>query len=107
LSSLSEPAPLAGLIVNAKTTSTTRTDTGSRSQRRSLMELTDDTCQWPVGDPSTVDFFFCGAQPLPDKPYCAAHCARASGSTRPCRRRRRRRPTMREIDNQQNGRKHD
>ena len=41
------------------------------------MELTDDTCRWPVGDPSTVDFFFCGAQPLPDKPYCAAHCARA------------------------------
>jgi GcrA cell cycle regulator len=66
-------------VVNAKTQ---LDDPGTdaeipRSQRRSLMELTDDTCRWPVGDPSTVDFFFCGAQPLPDKPYCAAHCARA------------------------------
>jgi GcrA cell cycle regulator len=47
------------------------------SQRRSFLELTDDTCRWPVGDPCNADFFFCGAQPLPDKPYCAAHCARA------------------------------
>ena len=48
-----------------------------RSQRRSLQELTEDTCRWPVGDPRTVAFFFCGAQPLPKKPYCARHCARA------------------------------
>ena len=48
-----------------------------RSQRRSLQELTADTCRWPVGDPRTADFFFCGAQPLPKKPYCARHCARA------------------------------
>jgi GcrA cell cycle regulator len=71
--------PSPAWVVNAKTY---LDDPGTdaeipRSQRRSLMELTDDTCRWPVGDPSTVDFFFCGAQPLPDKPYCAAHCARA------------------------------
>jgi hypothetical protein len=42
-----------------------------------LLELTDDTCRWPVGDPCAADFFFCGAPPLPGKPYCAAHCARA------------------------------
>jgi hypothetical protein len=47
------------------------------AQRRSLLELTDDTCRWPVGDPCAADFFFCGAPPLPGKPYCAAHCARA------------------------------
>jgi len=47
------------------------------AQRRSLLELTDDTCRWPVGDPCAAGFFFCGAPPLPGKPYCAAHCARA------------------------------
>jgi GcrA cell cycle regulator len=46
-------------------------------RRRSLLELTDDTCRWPVGAPGAPDFFFCGAQPLPDRPYCAAHWARA------------------------------
>jgi GcrA cell cycle regulator len=48
-----------------------------RRQRRSLFELSDDTCRWPVGDPRSSRFFFCGAQPLRNKPYCAEHCARA------------------------------
>jgi GcrA cell cycle regulator len=39
--------------------------------------LSDRTCRWPVGDPGNSDFFFCGAQPFRNKPYCAAHCARA------------------------------
>jgi GcrA cell cycle regulator len=47
------------------------------AQRRSLLELSNDTCRWPVGDPERPGFFFCGAVPLPDKPYCAAHCARS------------------------------
>jgi GcrA cell cycle regulator len=48
-----------------------------RRQRRSLLKLNDETCSWPVGDPSSSRFFFCGAPPLRNKPYCAAHCARA------------------------------
>jgi GcrA cell cycle regulator len=48
-----------------------------RRQRRSLFELSDDTCRWPVGDPRSSRFFFCGAQPLRNKPYCADHRARA------------------------------
>ena len=39
------------------------------AQRRSLLELASDSCRWPVGDPSTGDFFFCGAQPLQGTPY--------------------------------------
>lgn len=46
-------------------------------QRKSLVELTSDTCRWPVGDPGTDDFFFCGAKPLDGCPYCAAHSRRA------------------------------
>src|SRR6516162_1432009 len=48
-----------------------------RRLRRSLFELSDDTCRWPVGDPRSSRFFFCAAQPLRNRPYCAEHCARA------------------------------
>ncbi|WP_018980054.1 GcrA family cell cycle regulator [Saccharibacter floricola] len=33
------------------------------------------SCQWPHGDPGTPGFHFCGATPLPGKPYCAEHAA--------------------------------
>ena len=49
-----------------------------RRQRRSLFELSDDTCRWPVGDPRSSRLFFCGAQSLRNKPYCAEHAARAA-----------------------------
>jgi GcrA cell cycle regulator len=45
------------------------------SQRRSFMELTKDTCRYPVGDVGTERFFFCGAVPVDGLPYCAVHCA--------------------------------
>ena len=48
-----------------------------RAQRRPLLGLNDRACRWPVGDPSRSGFFFCGAESLPEKPFCAAHCARA------------------------------
>jgi GcrA cell cycle regulator len=47
------------------------------SQRRSLLELDRRTCRWPIGNPGSPDFLFCGAEPRKGKPYCAAHCARA------------------------------
>lgn len=31
------------------------------------------SCCWPIGDPGTPGFHFCGAVPLPGKPYCAEH----------------------------------
>ena len=34
-------------------------------------------CSWPDGDPGTEKFGFCGHSTLPDKPYCAEHCAKA------------------------------
>jgi GcrA cell cycle regulator len=47
------------------------------AQRRSLFALNDHTCRWPVGEPASPSFFFCGGAVLRNKPYCAAHCARA------------------------------
>jgi GcrA cell cycle regulator len=42
-------------------------------QRRTILELTEDTCRWPIGDPGSSDFFFCGGQSLTGLPYCAHH----------------------------------
>ena len=44
-----------------------------RAKRLSLMELTERTCKWPIGDPATEDFWFCGLPSVPGKPYCEAH----------------------------------
>lgn len=43
------------------------------AQRRSLVELTTETCRWPCGDPREASFFFCGAKPASGKSYCAMH----------------------------------
>ena len=44
-----------------------------RARKISLMELTERTCKWPIGDPATVDFWFCGLPSVAGKPYCEAH----------------------------------
>ncbi|MDR3467713.1 MAG: GcrA family cell cycle regulator [Xanthobacteraceae bacterium] len=43
------------------------------SQRLSILELTEATCHWPVGDPGSAEFFFCGGKSLAGLPYCAHH----------------------------------
>jgi GcrA cell cycle regulator len=39
-----------------------------------LIDLSDETCRWPVGEPGEADFAFCGAAPFKRYPYCVAHC---------------------------------
>jgi GcrA cell cycle regulator len=43
------------------------------SQRVSLLELNEATCHWPIGDPASSEFFFCGGKALTSLPYCAHH----------------------------------
>ena len=44
-----------------------------KAKKLSVMELTERTCKWPVGDPATEDFWFCGLPVQQGKPYCEAH----------------------------------
>lgn len=44
-----------------------------KAKKLGLMELTERTCKWPVGDPATEDFWFCGLPVQSGKPYCEAH----------------------------------
>ena len=42
-------------------------------QRRTILELNEDTCRWPIGDPGSPEFFFCGGNTLNSLPYCSHH----------------------------------
>jgi len=44
-----------------------------KAKKISLMELTERTCKWPIGDPATDEFWFCGLPVQAGKPYCEAH----------------------------------
>lgn len=44
-----------------------------KAKKISVMELTEKTCKWPIGDPATEEFWFCGLPSQPGKPYCEAH----------------------------------
>lgn len=45
----------------------------SISRRLGLLQLTENTCKWPVGDPLSEDFYFCGADTGEASPYCGYH----------------------------------
>ena len=40
---------------------------------KTLEELTDLTCRWPIGHPYEKNFYFCGRKPLEKFPYCKLH----------------------------------
>ncbi|MBB3883010.1 GcrA family cell cycle regulator [Acetobacter oeni] len=65
-----------------KTPPATPKPAASRSAFRSISSALEPrrrgpSCCWPLGDPGMPDFHFCGATPLPGKPYCAEHAALA------------------------------
>lgn len=41
--------------------------------RTSILNLTDQTCKWPIGDPQEAEFHFCGHKPREASPYCEYH----------------------------------
>ena len=43
------------------------------SKKITLLELTEETCKWPTGDPTRPGFSFCGHKAQEDKPYCQFH----------------------------------
>ena len=43
------------------------------AKKLNLMELTERTCKWPIGDPATENFWFCGHSSEQGKPYCSTH----------------------------------
>jgi GcrA cell cycle regulator len=58
-----------------------------RATRISIYELTKKTCRWPIGEPQSPDFCYCGGQALEGLPYCGHHCRMAYPAGSPARRR--------------------
>ena len=48
-----------------------------------MMELKPGQCRWPIGDPDSENFHFCGRQVFTGKPYCYEHCKQAYQFTAP------------------------
>lgn len=44
------------------------------SERVTIMELKESMCRWPLGDPTTAEFRYCGAKSETGAPYCTYHC---------------------------------
>jgi GcrA cell cycle regulator len=54
-------------------------------QRKTLLELGNETCRWPYGDPGDPDFYYCGgagADLTENRPYCSAHMRLAAAPPR-------------------------
>ncbi|SIQ97775.1 MULTISPECIES: GcrA family cell cycle regulator [unclassified Bosea (in: a-proteobacteria)] len=43
------------------------------SERVTIMDLREYMCRWPMGDPTTAEFRFCGARSQTGLPYCTHH----------------------------------
>jgi GcrA cell cycle regulator len=67
-----EPAPMTEERLEALAN---LAELDKKARRLSLMELTERTCKWPIGDPTDEDFHFCGHPAAAGRPYCSAHCA--------------------------------
>lgn len=46
-------------------------------RRLTLLQLNEQTCKWPIGDPLSAEFYFCGQHSGEGRPYCEFHSRRA------------------------------
>ncbi len=40
-------------------------------------DIREGACRWPLGDPASEDFVYCGVQTAKGRSYCAGHCRMA------------------------------
>lgn len=90
----SAPAPKkaapAPKTAKAKTTAAAPTTKGGKSLTKNLAmhqriiqhslemaNLKPNQCRWPIGDPDSENFHFCGETVFVGKPYCYEHCKQA------------------------------
>ena len=43
------------------------------SERVTIMELRESMCRWPLGDPTSAEFGYCGTRAITGLPYCPHH----------------------------------
>ena len=42
-----------------------------------LEEINESACRWPIGDPTSEEFAYCGIQSAKGRSYCPGHCRMA------------------------------
>jgi GcrA cell cycle regulator len=50
---------------------------------KTLVDLEHHDCRWPIGEPRSADFHFCGQPQAPGRPYCAHHWGMAFQPSKP------------------------
>ncbi len=45
----------------------------AESRRVTIMDLRESMCRWPLGDPTSPDFHYCGDRSITGLPYCTHH----------------------------------
>jgi GcrA cell cycle regulator len=53
------------------------------AQPKRLLDLGPNDCRWPIGEPRSPDFRFCGKPHTPGRPYCDHHWEMAFQPPRP------------------------
>jgi len=82
--------------VTTKVTQSKQTKTSSKTSAKNLAmhqriiqhslemaNLKPNQCRWPIGDPDSENFHFCGKTVFTGKPYCYEHCRLAYQFTPP------------------------
>jgi GcrA cell cycle regulator len=64
------------------------------SLKVTIVELRESMCKWPIGDPSSADFRYCGSPAHTGTPYCQHHGKLAYQPAQDRRRERDRRPLL-------------
>jgi GcrA cell cycle regulator len=44
-----------------------------RKRISNILQLSEKTCKWPIGDPGQNGFHFCGCETVTGEPYCTYH----------------------------------
>jgi GcrA cell cycle regulator len=52
-------------------------------QRVRFEEIREFACRWPLGDPRSGEFAYCGLTPAKGQSYCAGHCRMAYRAPQP------------------------
>ncbi|MEM6487566.1 MAG: GcrA family cell cycle regulator [Pseudomonadota bacterium] len=69
----SQPRPPGQPTPEEESARATLAEIEKMARKLTLLELTERTCKWPIGDPNDDDFHFCGLPAVPGKPYCEHH----------------------------------
>lgn len=77
----SKPAAKKAAAAPAPTETIDQTDLPLKLALRNI-DWSRSKCSWPIGDPKTTAFKFCGKDDVTGKPYCNDHCFDAYTTSR-------------------------